>query len=91
MQEELETHISSVIVSVKPEHSQEIEQLLHDFPGLDIAASDPVLGKYVAVLEQPSMRLLKNAIDQLESLPKVMAISMVYHHAQSEVSLNEAI
>lgn len=86
-----EIHISSLVLRVIPSSVASLEREVAQHPHSELGVSDQKLGKLVVVLETPSMRSLKKAIDHFEQLDGVLTATMVYHHVDTLSSLREAI
>ena len=74
-------HISSFIVRCLPEKLQQVMAAVEALPGVEIHANDPC-GKFVALLELDSEKVLVETITTIELMKGVVNTSMVYHHVE---------
>lgn len=86
-----EVHISSLVLHVKPELFQSVNDELSQYPQAEISGCDATAGKLVIVLETDSMGEVKQAIADFEACEGVLTVTMVYHHAESDESMKEDI
>ncbi|MCC5882663.1 MAG: chaperone NapD [Halomonas sp.] len=83
-------HISSLVVQVKPQSVDSIKAQCCAREGVDVPAVDPV-GKLVVLLELPSQRYIVEFIDWLQAREGVISVSMVYHHVESRLALEQEV
>ena len=74
-------HISSFILRCQPSQLDEVMTRVAGIPGAELHGSDGQ-GKCIVLLELPSESELVSTIGQIEQLPGVINISMVYHHVE---------
>ena len=74
-------HISSFIVRCLPERLRQVMDSVEALPGVEIHANDPC-GKFVALLELDSEKVLVETITTIELMKGVVNTSMVYHHVE---------
>lgn len=75
-------HISSLIVHARPERLECLRASIGGLPGCEIHAVD-ARGKLVVVLETESTHAVREALDRIQELAGVLAVNMVYHHAEA--------
>ncbi|MFQ3789499.1 chaperone NapD [Halomonas sp. A29] len=83
-------HISSLVAQVKPQSIDTIKAQCSAREGVEIPAVDPV-GKLVVLLELPSQRHIVDFIDWLQEREGVISVSMVYHHVESRLALEQEV
>lgn len=83
-------HISSLVVQVKPQHIDALQEQCSTVDGVEVPAVDPV-GKMVVVLEMPSQRHIVEFIDWLREREGVLSVSMVYHHMETRQELDREV
>jgi nitrate reductase NapD len=64
-----------------PERLQQVMTAVEALPGVEIHANDPC-GKFVALLELDSEKVLVETITTIELMKGVVNTSMVYHHVE---------
>ena len=84
-----ELHIASFIVQVRPDAAAGIESALQRLPSAEIAAREG--GKLIVLVEAPASRDVMAVVDALRDVPGVLAVNLVYHHAEARDLLNEEI
>jgi nitrate reductase NapD len=70
-----------LIVRALPRHLQSVKSALLSVPGLEIHHTDPD-GRMIVTIELNSHKALSNSISLLQSLDKVLAVSLVYQHSE---------
>jgi nitrate reductase NapD len=80
-----ETHISSLVVHLRPERQAEASALIAQVPGAEIhgASAD---GKLVVVLETPSEGDILDHIKLINEMPGVIATSLIYHEIETQAA-----
>lgn len=86
-----ETHISSVIVQAPPPLITEVTANIDRMDYLEVAVSDIPLAKIIVVIEAPSSRAMSEQLDAIKMIDGVINVNMVYHHVESNQSLEEDI
>lgn len=86
-----ETHISSLIIYCSTANAQSVIANLNLFPELEVVLTDVPAGKLVVLTETQTMNDIKDFISQIQNIPGVLAVNMIYHHAESPASLQEVI
>ncbi len=86
-----ESHISSVIVLIKPHYIERFTSTISSISNLEITITDHTQGKVIVVIEAPSTKLTQNYIEMIKECDGVMSVIMVYHHAEETKFLEEQI
>ena len=86
-----ETHISSLIVYCSAVAMESVNAMLNTFPELEVVLADVATGKLVVLTETETMNDIKDVISQIQRIEGVLAVNMIYHHAESPASLHEVI
>lgn len=84
-------HISSVIVQVVNSALPVVSNYISLLGNASVSASDPLQGKLIVVLEAATLRDTEAKIDALKSIEGVISATMVYHHNESIVELNQPL
>ncbi len=84
-----ELHIASFIVQVRPDAVAEVAAATQALPGAEIAARDG--GKLILLAEAAACRDVMSIVDRLREVPGVLAVNLVYHHAEARALMNEEI
>ena len=88
MDEEL--HITSLVVHVRPEAAEAVDQAITALPEARIHGTDP-RGKRVVTLEAPTAGAIVDQVDLIRRLHGVVDVAMVYQHVETLESLNTEI
>lgn len=72
------THISSLLVHVRPQLLAAVKANLRQLEGLELHQESPQ-GKLVVVLETEHERHILARIEQINALPGVLNAALVYH------------
>jgi nitrate reductase NapD len=75
-------HIASFIVRALPNVAPYIAERICVLQGAEIHAIEN--GRIIVVLEGPSDRTLADSMDEIRCIDGVLAVSLVYHHAEPE-------
>lgn len=75
-------HISSVLVTAKPDHCESVRSAIQQIPSAELA-DVPGTDKIVATLEATSEREIAGALEQIQQLEGVLAASMVFHQTDT--------
>ena len=86
----IETHISSVIVQVTPEHSDAVHKTLSDMESVEVYYFTGG-GKFVITIESTAEKFMSSVVETIQHLDGVLSTSMVYHHCDTPTSLEEEI
>jgi len=84
-----ELHISSFIVTVPTQNFEQTFQELERVSGLEIPLFDKAQGKIIIVVEAHSLRAIEQQVQNIQALPHVHSVALVYHHAEDPQSLEE--
>ena len=71
-----EIHVASLVVHVRPERVEELEQAIAAFTGVEVAAADRS-GKLVVTIEADHERSIRHRLDAISALPAVLSASIV--------------
>lgn len=83
-----EIHITSAIAMVRPEHAQAIAAEISRL-GLAEVPRAAGGGRIVLLLERPSTAAVLDSLDAIRALPGVLAVHLVYQHAEDASALEE--
>lgn len=81
MAKQQETHISSLIVHVRPEYMQEIKTAISEFKEAEIFG-DSEEGKLIVVLETANQKFVTDIIDKINNFKHVLNTSLVFHQIE---------
>ncbi|SLN12648.1 assembly protein for periplasmic nitrate reductase [Roseovarius albus] len=76
------THISSLLVTAKPELIPNVVSDISNMPIAEAAHSDAV-GKIIVTLETPDESAIVQALTDIQLLDGVVSAGLVYHHAEA--------
>jgi nitrate reductase NapD len=83
-------NICGVLVQVRPEQQEAMQQQLLSVPGLEIHAANET-GKLVITVEADDYQQAADALSQLQAMKGVLSASLIYHHAEElEVTPSES-
>jgi len=82
-----ELHIASFIVHARPEAAAAIDAAVAALPVAEVAAREG--GRFVVLIESEERSGVTAAIDCLRDVHGVLAVNLVYHHAEPRASLLE--
>ncbi|MBL8642868.1 MAG: chaperone NapD [Rhodospirillaceae bacterium] len=82
-------HIASFLVHHRPEADALIDQLTLIWGGLEVAARDQ--GRSILLHEVDDTRTMLDCMDAVQSLPGVISVNLVYHHAEPRSALNAPV
>jgi nitrate reductase NapD len=72
-------HISSAVVTARPEHAAAVAALIARLPGTEVHA---VSGhRIIVVMEGANAAILADRLNEIAALPGVLAASMVFEQA----------
>lgn len=74
--------IVSLIVHTRPQHLAAVSEMVSGVAGAEIHASDP-MGKLVVVLEADSQAQAGSRMIQINNLPHVLSVAMVFQATDS--------
>ena len=84
-----EIHISSALVHVRPERTQEIARLIAALDGADLHFAEA--GKIIVTLEAGSSAAIAERLSEIGRLAGVFAATLVYHEVTSPEVLGEPV
>ncbi|WP_299844996.1 chaperone NapD [uncultured Roseovarius sp.] len=76
------THISSLLITAKPDLVPQVVNSITDMPIAEVAHSDAV-GKIIVTLETPDESAIVQALTDIQLLDGVVSAALVYHHAEA--------
>ncbi len=82
---DVEAHISSLIVHVRPEYAAATTYDIARLPGVEIHPNDPS-GKLVVTLETQGEFEIVQCLGAIQELPGVLSAALVFHHCESDPS-----
>jgi len=85
-----EIHITSAIAFVRPGTGTAIAAEIQRQGLAEVPRIDP-RGRLVLLLERPSTGAILDSIDAVRALPGVLAVHLVYQHAEEASALEEAM
>lgn len=83
-----ESHISSLIAYTHPVNYQSALEELALIEYVEIAATEEDQGKIICVIETPTLKLAEQTIEIIKQHSKVSSAALVYHHVESNDSLD---
>lgn len=81
-------HISSAVVSVRPEHAAAVAAQLAALPDTEVYAAAG--SRIVVVMEAADARALADRLDVIAALPDVLAAAMVFEQALDSDAVDAA-
>ena len=81
-------HTLSCLISTKAEYSVPIDEHLTTLDGYDASLTIREPHKTVAVFQHHSLKKISNNLDDLAKMPEVCDVNIVFHHTETEESLN---
>ncbi|WP_120501721.1 chaperone NapD [Roseovarius sp. EL26] len=75
-------HISSLLVTAKPDLTPRVVEVITAMPIAEVAHSNSV-GKIIVTLETPDESAIVQALTDIQLLDGVVNASLVYHHAEA--------
>ena len=82
-----EIHISSALVHVRPERTQEIARQIAALEGADLHFADA--GRIIVTLEAASSGAIADRLTEIGRLAGVLAATLVYHEVTTPEALGE--
>jgi len=79
--DQLEVHISSMVVHVKPDSLQTVKTSIEQFPGAEIHGESES-GKLVVVLETENQGYITDVIEKIGNIEYVLSTALVYHQIE---------
>lgn len=78
-----ETEIMSLIVQARPEHLPDLIRAISALEGVEVHGHDPA-GKIVVVVEAETQRLAGDRMIEIDRLPNVVLVAMVFQATHSD-------
>jgi nitrate reductase NapD len=72
--------ISGILVSAHPDRMAQCATALRTVPGIDVHYLDAATGRIIVTQEAPSVGAEVAGLRRIQSLPDVLAVSLVYHY-----------
>ena len=79
--DQLEVHISSMVVHVKPDSLQTVKTSIEQFPGAEIHGESEIC-KLVVVLETENQGYITDVIEKIGNIEYVLSTALVYHQIE---------
>ena len=86
---EADIHITSAVAFVRPEALEAVARAILDRRLAEVPRADP-RGRLVLLLERDSTGAVLDALDAIRSLPGVLAVHLVYQHAEPASALEDS-
>ena len=83
-----ELHISSLLVHVTPRRLDAVDAAVRTLAGACVHAASPA-GKMVVTLEHGSVEAMTAAIADVQQMPGVLSVALVYQCADTFQAMNE--
>lgn len=83
-----ESHISSSIIYVKPNDMDRVVREISSSEHMEVTAISKEQGKIIVVIDTPSADLAEHHIQSIKRYEGVMSVALVYHHVESNESLD---
>ncbi|RME34502.1 MAG: glutamate synthase [Gammaproteobacteria bacterium] len=83
-------NISGIVVRARPERREQVCSRLERLDGVEVHASSEE-GKLVVTVEATGERQLTERVMNIESVPGVLAVSLVYHQYEEDERLDEIV
>ena len=88
---ERESHISSIIVLVKPENIEQVCTKIAADNYAEIAALSKEHGKIIVVIDTATAKQAEQFIQKISSYQAVLSAGLVYHHVENNCSLDALV
>ena len=75
--------ICSLVVQVRPEHMEKVNQSFLSIDGLEVHAQTPD-GKMIVVLDHPEREYCSQVMTDISQMPHIMSTSLVYEYQEDE-------
>lgn len=85
----IEVHIASFVVQHRDTAAKALEEMVGDCADLELALSGDT--RSVVICESADRHAVMERVDQLQSVPGVLNVLLVYHHAEPACALDEAL
>lgn len=84
-----EVHIASFVVQHRDTAAGALAAMIADHPDLDLALAGDT--RSVVICESADRHAVMERVDQLQSVPGVLNVLLVYHHAEPAHALDEPL
>ena len=74
-------NICGVVVTVFPQHREGVQKVLSQWPGVEVVAAEH--SKLVLTVEDTAAQSAERTLAQLGDVAHVQAVSLIYHHFDS--------
>ena len=85
----VEIHISSALVHVQPERTQEVARRIAALDGANLHFAEA--GKIIVTLEAPTSGAIADRLSEIGRLAGVFAATLVYHEVTTPEALGEPV
>ena len=82
--------VTGVVVRARPERAAAVADRLAAMPGVEIHAIGDEGNLVVTIEEQGGEKIAVDTLSAMASLPGVIATSLVYHHADTDSTVQES-
>lgn len=76
-----ESHVSSLVVHVRPEKARAVRRVLSGMPGVEVHAD--AAGKIIVTLETDTEADIVTRLNEISLLDGVMSAALVFHHFET--------
>lgn len=76
-------NICGVVVTVFPQHREGVQTVLAHWPGVEVVAAEH--SKLVLTVEDTAAQSAERTLARLGDLEQVQAVSLIYHHFESNL------
>lgn len=80
-------NLSGILVVAVPERCEEVAEALAALPGVEVHQKDPANGKIIVVQEASTIRDEADGAREMQRLPGVVSVNMVYHYFAEDPTL----
>ena len=85
-----EIHITSAVAFARPERVAALAGEIAREGHAEVPRTNPATGRIVLLIERSSTAEVLDAIDAIRALPGVLAVHLVYQHAEEASALEES-
>jgi nitrate reductase NapD len=83
-----ESHVSSLVVHVRPERAHTVRRAMIGVPGLEVHAEEG--GKIIVTLETDTEADIVTRLNEISLLDGVMSATLVFHHVEMVANADSA-
>ncbi len=84
-----EVHIASFVIQHRDSAADALAAMIEGHPDLDLALAGDT--RSVVICESADRHAVMERVDQLQSVPGVLNVLLVYHHAEPAQALDEPL